>query len=263
MAFSPWRGSDVSSIDRPAVLITGAARRIGAAIATAFGLADWHVVIHYGQSGDDAQALAARLPSAETISADLNDPTVAAAMMAQLAQRLEDWRVLINCASVFELDSVTQLDPSVFARALQINAAAPALLAQAFLKKARSTTGKRVICVTDQKIANPNPDFFSYTMSKHALAAAVTMLAMAASDTRDRVYGLAPGAILASHDQEEEETERSHRMNLLSRKTDAQEVAQAALFLAEGWLATGETLFIDSGQHLLSQPRDVLFLARE
>jgi NAD(P)-dependent dehydrogenase (short-subunit alcohol dehydrogenase family) len=120
-----------------------------------------------------------------------------------------------------------------------------------------------VICVTDQKIANPNPDFFSYTMSKHALAATIPMLSMARPRSEDRVYGLAPGAILASHDQVEAETERSHRMNLLTRKTGADEIAQAALFLADGWLASGETLFVDSGQHLLAQPRDVLFLARE
>jgi NAD(P)-dependent dehydrogenase (short-subunit alcohol dehydrogenase family) len=248
---------------RPAVLVTGAARRIGAEIATGFAAAGWHVVIHYGSSRGDAQALAAGLPSAETIGADLGEVGALATLVETLATRLQDWRVLVNCASVFELDTVTDLDPAVFDRALHVNAAAPALLAQGFLAHAKAQAGRRVICVTDQKIANPNPDFFSYTMSKHALAATIPMLAMAAPDPRDRVYGLAPGAILASHDQQEEETERSHRMNLLGRKTDAEEIAQAALFLSEGWLASGETLFIDSGQHLLSQPRDVLFLARE
>lgn len=250
-------------IDRPAVLITGAARRIGAAIASAFAAAGWHVVIHYGTSRDEAEQLAASLPSAETIQADLADPDAATLLVDTLAEHLSDWRVLINCASLFELDTVTHLDARVFERALQVNAAAPALLAQGFLKTAKAKAGRRVICVTDQKIANPNPDFFSYTMSKHALAATIPMLAMAASDPLDRVYGLAPGAILASHDQQEAEIERSHRMNLLKRKTDASEIAQAALFLSEGWLASGETLFIDSGQHLLSQPRDVLFLARQ
>ncbi|MCK9543130.1 MAG: oxidoreductase, partial [Novosphingobium sp.] len=93
--------------------------------------------------------------------------------------------------------------------------------------------------------------------------ATVAMLSMGGIEPEDRIYGLAPGAILASHDQREEETERSHRMNLLGRKTGANEIADAALFLAEGWLASGETLFVDSGQHLLSQPRDVLYLARE
>ena len=82
------------------------------------------------------------------------------------------------------------------------------------------------------------------------------------ADPRDRVYGIAPGAILASHDQTDHEAEVSHRLNLLGRRTDAAEIAEAALFLSQGWLASGETLFIDSGQHLLPQPRDVLYLAR-
>jgi NAD(P)-dependent dehydrogenase (short-subunit alcohol dehydrogenase family) len=118
-----------------------------------------------------------------------------------------------------------------------------------------------VIQVTDQKLANPNPDFFSYTMSKHALGATVPMLAQAAAPG-DRVYGLAPGAILASYDQAPEEAEVSHKLNLLERRTGADEVADAAWFLATGPLAGGQTLFVDSGQHLLSQPRDVMFLAR-
>ncbi len=184
-------------------------------------------------------------------------------MIARLAEKLEDWRVLVNCAGVFRLDTASALDPDVFDEAVAVNAAAPARMSQAFLGHARARGGRRVIQVTDQKIANPNPDFFSYTMSKHALASTVRMLAMAQANPADRIYGLAPGAILASHDQSETETERSHRMNLLGRMTGADEVADAALFLAAGWLASGETLFVDSGQHLLSQPRDVLYLARE
>lgn len=249
--------------DRPTVLVTGGARRIGAAIAAAFGVAGWHVVIHYGTSRDAAEDLAARLDSAEVVGADLRDQAAAVAVVTDLAERLSDWRVLVNCASVFELDHVTSLEPAVFAHAMQVNAATPAAMAQAFLSHARARGGRRVICVLDQKIANSNPDFFSYTMSKHALAATVPMLSMARADERDRIYGLAPGAILASHDQQDAEIERSHRMNLLRRKTGTEEIADGALFLAEGWLASGETLFIDSGQHLLAQPRDVLFLARE
>lgn len=248
---------------RPAVLVTGAARRIGAAIARAFGEAGWHVVIHYGRSAAEAEALAARLPSAETLSCDLADPTGAAAMIEALAARLPDWRVVVNSAGVFELDTADALDPAVFDRAARINAATPAAIGQAFLAHAQSAGGRRLIQVTDQKLLNPNPDFFSYTMSKHALAATIPMLSMARTDPRDRVYGLAPGAILASHDQAEDETEVSHRMNLLGRRTSAEDIANAALFLSTGWLASGETLYLDAGQHLLAQPRDVLFLARE
>ena len=85
---------------------------------------------------------------------------------------------------------------------------------------------------------------------------------MAAGDPADRVYGLAPGAMLPSFDQVDAEHEVSGRMNLLRRLTQPQELADAALFLSEGWLTSGETIFVDSGQHLLSQPRDVLYLAR-
>ena len=146
---------------------------------------------------------------------------------------------------------------------MQVNALAPARISQAYLARAASEGIRCVIQITDMKIANPNPDFFSYTMSKHALAATIGMLAKGAENVRDRVYGIAPGAILASHDQSEEETEVSHRLNLLKRKTDAGEIVDAALFLAQGHLRSGETLFIDSGQHLLDQDRDVIWLARE
>ncbi len=263
-------------MQRPAVLITGGAKRIGAVIARRFAEAGWHVVIHYGQSREAAEALAATLPSAECVSCDLADSDAAVAMVRGLAARLDDWRVLVNSAAVFRFDSVGALDVEVFGEAMAVNAATPARMAQAFLAPpesggARAANGRRVIDLLDMKLANPNPDFFSYTMAKHALAATVRMLAMGAKQigggnqaggSADRIYGLAPGAMLPSHDQAPEEHETSGRMNLLGRLTDPDELADAALFLSEGWLASGETLFVDSGQHLLSQPRDVLYLAR-
>ncbi|GGB99673.1 short chain dehydrogenase [Novosphingobium endophyticum] len=248
---------------RPAILVTGGAKRIGAAMSRAFGKAGWHVVIHYGKSRAQAEALADELPSAETVNCELGDWDAGPAMVRELAGRLEDWRALVNCAAMFDLDTAQALDPATFERAMRVNAATPARLAQNFLEHARVGGGRRVIHVTDQKLRNPNPDFFSYTMSKHAMSATVPMLSMARADPRDRIYAIAPGAILASHDQTEAETEISHRMNLLGRRTTPQDIAGTALFLAEGWLASGETVFVDSGQHLLAQPRDVLFLARQ
>ena len=246
----------------PAVLITGAARRIGAVLARAFGQAGWHVVIHVGHSPVAAQALASELPSAEVVQCDLLDGDAALAMIDDLAARLGDWRMLVNCAAVFNLDTANAIDHTVFAEAMTVNAETPTRMAQAFLAKAQAKGGRRVIQFLDQKLLNPNPDFFSYTMAKHAFAAGVKMLAMAQERSEDRIYGLAPGAMMPSFDQAEQEHEASGRMNLLQRLTDPAELADAALFLSEGWLASGETLFVDSGQHLLSQPRDVLFLAR-
>jgi NAD(P)-dependent dehydrogenase (short-subunit alcohol dehydrogenase family) len=248
-------------VSRPAVLVTGGAKRIGAVISRRFAEAGWHVVIHFSRSQEQAEALARDLPSAEIVRCDLADGAAAQAMVRDLAARLADWRCLVNNAAVFSPDTVTALDPVTNSHAMQVNALTPALMAQAFLAQARSRAGRRVIQITDQKLANPNPDFFSYTMSKAAADSAAGMLAMATAP-EDRVYRLAPGAILASHDQTEAETEKSHRLNLLRRRTGADEVAEAALFLAQGPLASGQALFIDSGQHLLSQSRDVIYLAR-
>ncbi len=253
-------GPMANPVTRPAVLVTGGAKRVGAAISRQFGGAGWHVVVHCNRSLAEAEALAAELPSGEAVRCDLADGGAALEMIEDLAGRLDDWRALVNSASVFRPDDALQLDVGINWEALQVNAVTPAIMAQAYLRLARSPAGRRVIQLTDQKLANPNPDFFSYTMSKHALAATVPMLAMA-TDSQDRVYGLAPGAILASHDQSEAEAEVTHRLNLLGRRTGADEVAGAALFLATGPLASGQTLFVDSGQHLLAQPRDVMYLA--
>ena len=247
----------------PVVLVTGGAKRIGATLVRAFARARWHVVIHHRNSHAAAEALAATCPSAETVACDLSSVQSIDQLVSGLADRFNDWRVLINSAAVFNADQVEALDPETFDEALAVNARAPALLAQSFLRHARGTAGRTVINLTDQKLANPNPDFFSYTLSKHALAATIPMLAMGAAGPNDRVYGLAPGAILPSHDQTAEEADASHRLNLLRRRTGADEIADACLWLAEGWLASGETLFVDSGQHLLAQPRDVIYLARE
>ena len=249
--------------DLPAVLITGAAKRIGAVLARRFGLAGWHVVIHAGHSIEAAENLAASLPSAEVVACNLVDGSIAVDMVEDLAERLPDWRMLINSAAVFKPDSAEALTPAIFAEAIRVNAETPTRMAQAFLADAKAAGGKRVVQFLDMKIANPNPDFFSYTMAKHAFASTVKMLAMAQHDPATRVYGLAPGAMLPSHDQHDEEHETSGRMNLLRRLTDPEELADAALFMSEGWLASGETIFVDSGQHLLALPRDVLYLARQ
>ncbi len=247
---------------RKSVLVTGGAKRVGAAMCRCFAGAGWHVIVHCNTSRDAADKLAAELESAEVVQCDLVDLDAATTMVRNLAEKQEDWRCLINSASIFEPDDVDALDIETNRKAMRINAASPALLAQAYFANARSHDGRRVIQVTDQKLANLNPDFFSYTMSKSAADIAARMMAMV-HDGRDRVYTLAPGAILPSHDQSSEEAQRSHRLNLLERHTAASEVADAALFLAEGPLASGQAIYVDSGQHLLNQPRDVIYLERE
>lgn len=247
---------------RPAVLITGAAKRLGSYVARGFDRAGYHVIVHFGTSAQAAEDLAASLTSAEAVHCDLQDSVASAKMVEMLAKRHTDWPVLVNCAAIFEYDNGDMLNKRIFARAMAVNALTPICIAQSYLHHARAAGGRRVIQFTDQKLENTNPDFFSYSLSKYAAGGAVEMLAKTLA-AEDRIYGLAPGAILPSHDQEDSEIERSHILNLLGRKTGAEEIAEAALFLARGHLQSGETLFVDSGQHLLNQDRDVIYLARE
>ncbi|WP_239807177.1 SDR family oxidoreductase [Croceicoccus hydrothermalis] len=255
--------SEQKQNDRRTVLITGGAKRLGATIARHFSEAGFHVLIHCHRSTEAAHALARSLPSAEVVSADLSKLDTIDRFVADLAIRVPNWTVLVNSAAIFEPDLADDLDPDIFRRSNAINAASPSLLSQAFLRHTRKGSQRRVINLIDQKIANTNPDFFSYTMSKHALFAATRMMAMHFARSSDRIYGLCPGAMLPSHDQHDAEHEQSGRMNLLRRLTSPDELAQAAVFLAKGHVASGATLFLDSGQHLLAQERDVLYLARE
>ena len=248
--------------ETPTVLVTGAAKRLGRAIAQGFGKRGWHVIVHYGQSAREAETLAASLPSAETYGCDLADLNSCDWMIDRLAGAHPAFQALVNCAGIFEADTAETLDPAMLLCAIEVNALAPARLAQRFFARSQAPQ-RRVIQITDQKIRNTNPNFFSYTMSKHALHATVGMLAKAHAAPQNAVYGLAPGAVLASHDQSEAEAARSHTRNLLKRRTTVNDIARAAVFLAQGHLASGQTLYVDGGQHLLNQPRDVIFLERE
>ncbi|WP_347303581.1 SDR family oxidoreductase [Croceibacterium sp. TMG7-5b_MA50] len=247
------------STDIPAVLVTGGARRIGAAFARGFAQAGWHVVIHCQASIDAAEELAAGLPSAEVVRADLADGEACRRLVQELAARLPRWRVLVNNAARFG----EAAEPEDAMALYRVNALAPVTLAEAFLQLPEVADGRRVIHLTDQKVAHPNPDFPHYTMTKHALSSIVAGQQMAqdqAGRPQDRVLALAPGAILASLDQNDAEAERTHRLNLLRRRVTLDDMAGAALLLATGPLAGGQTLFVDCGQHLLRQPRDVIFM---
>jgi NAD(P)-dependent dehydrogenase (short-subunit alcohol dehydrogenase family) len=130
----------------PTVLITGGAKRIGAQMARAFAKAGWHVIIHYGHSREDAEKLAATLPSAETAQCDLADGDAAVAMVQRLSDTHESLRLLVNSAAVFRYDGADAIDPAIFAEAMQVNAQTPARMAQAFLKALRG--GRSSTCST-------------------------------------------------------------------------------------------------------------------
>ncbi len=239
------------------VLVTGGAKRLGAAIARAVAGAGHQVVIHYGTSRDEAEALAREL-DADTVGGDLADTAMLADLFARAAA---DGAIhgLVNSASVFAFDAPDAIDPALAARLHAINCVAPAILTAALA--AQGGEGA-VVNLLDQKLANPNPDFFSYSLSKFALEGATTMLAQAFAP-RVRVNAVSPGLTLPSGDQSAAEFDRVARANLLERPVGAEAVAAAVLYLLEARSVTGQNLFVDCGQRFLARDRDVMFERRD
>ncbi len=239
------------------VLITGGGKRLGAGIARGCADAGWRVVLHYGTSRDEAEALAAQLDGV-AVQGDLDDPSVPDRMFAE-ARRATGGAVtaLVNCASEFTFDDPARFDPVLLAHLSQVNLAAPLALARALAAQDELIDGA-VVNLLDQKVANPNPDYLSYTLTKHALAAATELLAQAFAP-RVRVNAVSPGLTLKSGDQSDAEFDKVARANLLERPVGAEAIADAVVYLLGARSVTGHNLFVDCGQRFLKRDGDVMF----
>lgn len=242
------------------VLVTGAARRLGAAIARRLAADGHRVVLHYNDSRDEAEALAAEL-DAPSVRGDLSDPADIDALFAR-ARDASGGPIdgLINSASAFVFDRPPDTDAALMAKLYAINAAAPALLASALARQDDVTDGA-VVDILDQKLANPNPDFFAYSCAKFALAGANIMLAQALAP-RIAVNAVAPGLTLQSGDQSDEEFAQASVKNLLGRPIGADAVAEAVSFLLTARELRGQTLYVDCGQRFCRRDGDVMFEGR-
>lgn len=241
------------------VLVTGGAKRLGATIARACAAAGWRVVIHYGRSRDEAEALAAELGGA-AVAGDLGDAEAAGDLFARAVAAVGGpIDALVNSASSFDEDRPEAIDAALAARLYATNCVTPSLLAAALAAQGREGT---VVSLLDQKLANPNPDYFSYTLSKYALSGATTMMAQAFAP-RVRVNAVAPGLTLPSGGQSEAEFARVARANLLQRPIGADQVAAAVVYLLGAKSVTGQTLYVDSGQRFVTRDSDVMFEMRD
>jgi NAD(P)-dependent dehydrogenase (short-subunit alcohol dehydrogenase family) len=240
-----------------AVLITGGAKRLGAAMARAIAAAGHPVVIHANSSTAEAEALAAEIGNSYIVQGDLSeDPApIFAAAIAQAGPLYG----LINNASRFIFDKPATVTAESIAAHMAPNLIAPVLLAQAFAAQPDMVSGV-IINILDHKLQNLNPDFFAYTLSKAALAAANEMMAMAFAP-KIRVCGIAPGLTMPGPKQTPESFERAWRANPLGRGPEPADIARAALFILQTPSITGTTITVDSGEHLLHRTRDVAFLA--
>jgi len=242
------------------VLVTGAARRLGRSIALALAAGGWQVAVHYRHSEQDAietVAACAQLAGASAhFDADFDDEAAVRALLPRVAAHFGGMDAVVNSASLFEHDTAQTFGFAALEQHLRSNTAAPVLLAQALHAhlESRNATGA-VVNLLDQKLWNPNPDFFSYTLSKAALEAAGTLLAQALAP-RVRVVGVAPGLTLTSHMLSPERFAQLHALSPLGRSSTPEDVAATVRFALENGSITGTTLLVDGGQHLMRFERD-------
>ncbi|AQG99864.1 short chain dehydrogenase [Burkholderia sp. KK1] len=261
--------SSASVSHRRAVLVTGAAKRIGRGVALEFARQGWDVAVHYGASEHEAHATVADIESlglrAVALKADLAVEAEVARLVPACVEAFGGLNCVVNCASRFDEDTASDFGYAKLLEMTAVNVAAPLTLARMLHEITPEAAAEDdalrgvVINVLDQKLYNMNPDYLSYTLTKAALENATVALAQALGP-KLRVAGLAPGLTLISTGQTPASFESAHRVTPLNRASTVDDVAQAACYLANAHGVTGTTLVVDGGQHLVPSPRDVMYM---
>ncbi len=245
-----------------AVLITGAARRIGRAIAEALATDGWPVAVHYNASREDAEATVAAIRRqggvAEAVQVDLANAAAVSGLVARAAAAVGPLSCLINNASRFAFDDIASLSVASWEPHMAVNLRAPALLSRDFAAALPAGTDGVIVNILDQKVANENPDFLSYSVSKMGLAALTRLLALGLAP-RIRVCGIAPGLTLPSGGQTAEGFAQAHALSPLGRGSTVQDIVAAVRYVLGARAMTGQTIMVDGGQHLHKRAHDVMF----
>jgi NAD(P)-dependent dehydrogenase (short-subunit alcohol dehydrogenase family) len=245
-------------------LVTGAGKRLGRAVALDLAHAGWNVVIHYNSSQHAAEAVAKQVRAAGVaaalVRAELADPAQRASLIGHaVAAAGAPLAALVNCAAIFEHDTIDTLSEAALQRHISINTLTPSLLAREFAEALPEEERGVVVNFLDFKLANPYPDHFSYTLSKYALAGATELLARALAP-RVRVNAVAPGYVLPAPGQSEEDFQRLHDDVPLKRGPLPEDIAHAVRFLIENPAVTGQTIYVDAGRRFVTYQRDMGFM---
>jgi NAD(P)-dependent dehydrogenase (short-subunit alcohol dehydrogenase family) len=244
--------TNLSTAPRTAI-VTGAARRVGRVIAEALLAGGWTVVAHVHRDDDEVPDGAIR------IAADLADPDCATRIFT-VVEGLPPARLLVNNAARFAPDGFGRFSVQELAAHMAVNVRAPILLTEA-LAGGHEGGDALVVNLLDAKLAAPNPDFLSYTLSKQALAGLTELAARALAGCGIRVNGIAPSLMLRSPGQEDGNYKAMHAFNPLARGVEPSDVVAALRYLIDAQAVTGQVITIDGGQRFWALPRDVQFLS--
>jgi NAD(P)-dependent dehydrogenase (short-subunit alcohol dehydrogenase family) len=240
------------------VLVTGAAKRLGRAIALHLAGAGWNVAIHYHGSAAEAESAAAEARAlgvkAATFKADLSREADTAQLVGRAAGEIGPLTALINSASLFENDDWRSASRASWDAHMETNLRAPFLLSQTF---ARQVRGKgAIVNIIDQRVLKPTPQFLSYSLSKAGLYWLTTTLAQALGPNI-RVNAVGPGPTIRNARQSEADFARQRDATVLKHGAEPEDVARAVRYLLEADAVTGQMLAVDGGQHLIWQTPDV------
>jgi len=234
-------------------LITGGARRIGAAIATGLAADGWAIAIHYNTSGDDAARLAESIVAsggqAVALQADLREERAVAGLVTRAKDALGPLSCLVNNASVFENDVPETVTRESWDLHLEVNLRAPFVLTQAFARQVPDGLEGNVVNILDQRVWNLTPYFTTYTLSKAGLWTLTRTLAMALAP-RVRVNAIGPGPTLPSARQSDEQFIRQWASLPLGRAVMPDEIVDALRFILDAPSVTGQMIAVDGGQHM-------------
>ena len=238
-------------------IVTGAGKRVGAVIAEALITDGWQVVAHVRRDSDAAP------DGAVKVVADLGDAGCAEIIFAAAAG-LPPARLLVNNAARFAFDDLASFDGGEFDSHMAVNVRAPLLLMRAFEEAhEHDKEDGLIVNILDAKLAAPNADFLSYTVSKQALAGASELAARALAGKGIRVNAIAPSLMLRSPGQSDANFAAMHAANPLRRGVEPGDVVAALRYLIAARAVTGQVLTIDGGQHFWSLDRDVQFLEKK
>lgn len=240
-------------------IVTGGAKRIGAEMVRALAADGWHVLIHCNSSHAEAERLAAEVGNAAVVAADLTQADCAERIFAA-AVPMPPVGLLVNNAGRFDLDDLTDFSIEGWERHFAINARAPALLTRAFAAAVPEGQGGLIVNLLDAKLAFPNPDFFTYTLSKMAFAGLTELSGRVLAGRGIRVVAIAPSVTMVSGPQTRENFEKVHNFNALGRGVRVEEIVAALRFIIATPSFTGQTVTLDGGLRFLGLPRDVQFL---
>ncbi len=242
------------------IIITGGATRIGRSIALELANYNTEIVIHYFKSFSEAKRLKIELENLGStvylFKADLNKVTASRKIISFAHKKMKGFNCLINNASIFENDNLTNFSDKGFLKHININLKLPAMLSRDFAKKYKGNNGN-IINIIDQRVEKLTPFFFSYTLSKSSLVTLTKTSAMKLAPNI-RVNAVSPGPTLKNKRQSEKHFKKQWKSTILKKKVNTKNVSSAVKFLIENDNITGQIINVDSGQRLAWKTPDII-----